>query len=161
MEWFNAVAFYLWRPEGHAFGPDKAALHLWRSVKWWSAALRGLWADSFIAWQFCTDFQESSFPIIAVYQYSAKSCSGNAWLTLGNKGLCWFPASAHRQSMFVWLYQSGECWPCHRDTLQFALSACFCSHQTCRLGQRLQVHPGRTVQCFLLFCLTLTPQELL
>lgn len=25
---FSALAFYLWRPEGRAFGPDKAALHL-------------------------------------------------------------------------------------------------------------------------------------
>lgn len=27
-EWFSALAFYLWRPESHAFGPDKTARHL-------------------------------------------------------------------------------------------------------------------------------------
>lgn len=104
-EWFSTLAFYLLRPQGPCFGPDKAALHLWSSIKWHSAGLRRPLAESFTAWEHCIETcKKIFFPVMAANWYSAKCWIENSLdFYSGTTSCTLIPASGHRQSIWGWI----------------------------------------------------------
>lgn len=166
-EWFNALAFYLWSPEGPAFGPDKAALPLWSSMKRHSASLGELRAEAFRAWEHRTDTLKKvplqSLQCTGVVQIvgwkTLHLCSRTVFCTdfllqvTGNQHLrglvwvWWVLATSQGRAAVCATYELLACQLLERPELQ--------------LWAVLRVHPGRTVHGFLLLCPTLNPQELI